>query len=172
MGHNSIVEFRDIRYLDGHMVTLSIPEGASNLRVSIKDDRCVLNARIRRSFPLSHPDEFLSIQDGAGKEVGILLSLGDLEHESRKLAELELDRRYFTPKITQLKSLKQEGGMWTFEVNTSRGPTSFYVRNWRDSSYEISPGRFVIQSVDGQRFEVPNFDELDTKSQTLIEQLF
>ncbi len=142
------------------------------LRLEIEHDRCLLAAVVRRCFPLSRPTEFLSIQDGAGKEVGVLRSLDELDHECRKLVEQELDRRYFTPKILQLRSLKQEGGMWTFDVVTSRGAAQFYVRNWRDSSSEISPGRFVIQTVDGQRFEVPNFDALDTKSQVLIEQLF
>ncbi len=170
--HNHRVEYRDLTFLHGSKLSISKPEGADNLRVIIADDRCLMAATIRRAFPLSKPTEFLSVQDGSGKEVGVLRSLDELDNESRKLVEQELDRRYFTPKILQLRTLKQEGGMWTFDVVTSRGPSQFYVRNWRDSSSEIAPGRFVIQSVDGQRFEVPNFDALDTKSQTLIEQLF
>ncbi len=168
----SIVEYRDLAYLDANTLLMTRPEGGDNLRVEIKDDRCLMSAVIRRAFPLSKPTEFLSLQDGAGKELGLIRSLDELDNETRKLVEHELDRRYYTPKILQLRSLQQEGGMWTFDVVTSRGPCEFYVRNWRDSSSEIAPGRFVIQSVDGQRFEVPNFDSLDTKSQQLIEQLF
>lgn len=158
--------------MDGHRLRASRADGADNLRIEIEGDRCILDAIIRRAFPLTKPTEFLSIQDAGGREVGVLRSLDGLDNESRKLIEHELDRRYFTPEILQLRALKQEGGMWTFDVVTSRGATEFYVRNWRDSSHEVSPGRFVIQSVDGQRFEVPNFDALDTRSQTLIEQLF
>lgn len=158
--------------MDGHRLRASRADGADNLRIEIEGDRCILDAIIRRAFPLTKPTEFLSIQDAGGGEVGVLRSLDGLDNESRKLIEQELDRRYFTPEILQLRALKQEGGMWTFDVVTSRGATEFYVRNWRDSSHEVSPGRFVIQSVDGQRFEVPNFDALDTRSQTLIEQLF
>lgn len=158
--------------MDGHRLRASRADGADNLRIEIEGDRCILDAIIRRAFPLTKPTEFLSIQDAGGGEVGVLRSLDGLDNESRKLIEHELDRRYFTPEILQLRALKQEGGMWTFDVVTSRGATQFFVRNWRDSSHEVSPGRFVIQSVDGQRFEVPNFDALDTRSQTLIEQLF
>lgn len=158
--------------MDGHRLRATRADGADNLRIEIEGDRCILDAVIRRAFPLSKPTEFLSIQDAGGGEVGVLRSLDGLDNESRKLIEHELDRRYFTPEILQLRALKQEGGMWTFDVVTSRGATEFYVRNWRDSSHEDSPGRFVIQSVDGQRFEVPNFDALDPRSQTLIEQLF
>jgi hypothetical protein len=166
------VEYRDINFMDGHTLRASRAEGADNLRIEVEGDRCIMDAVIRRAFPLSKPTEFLSIQESGGKEVGVLKSLDELDNESRKLVEHELDRRYFTPEILQLRALKQEGGMWTFDVVTSRGATQFFVRNWRDSSHEVSPGRFVIQSVDGQRFEVPNFDALDTRSQALIEQLF
>lgn len=166
------LEFQDLRFLDGASLRATRPEGGRGLRLEIEGDRCLLDAVVRRSFPLSRPHEFLSVQEGGGKEVGVLRSLDDLDNESRKLIEQELDRRYFTPKILQLRSLKQEGGMWTFDVVTSRGAATFYVRNWRDSSHEISHGRFVIHSVDGQRFEVVDFDALDTRSQVLIEQLF
>lgn len=161
-----------LRFFEASKLKFSLPENAARLRVEIEDECCLIDAIIRRPFPMSRPDSFLSIQNSKGDEVGMLRSLDDLDHESRKLVEREMDRRYFTPKILQLKSLKQDGGMWTFEVSTSRGPCTFYVRNWRDSSHEMSPGRFIIQSVDGQRFEVPDFDALDQRSQILIEQLF
>lgn len=161
-----------IRYLDPQKIRFFKPESAARLRVEIDDDRCLIDAIVRRAFPMSRTESYFSVQNSDGEEVGILRSLEDLDHDSRKLVEGEIDRRYFTPKILQIKSLKQEGGMWTFEVATSRGPCTFFVRNWRDSSHEMSPGRFVIQSVDGQRFEVENYEALDTRSQVLIEQLF
>lgn len=166
------MDYRDLNYLDPAQLTFQRPVGASSLRAIVGEDRCILDARLRRVFPLSNPDQYLSVQDGEGKEVGILRDLDTLEHESRRLAEQELDRCYFTPKILQLNSVRQEGGLWTFDVLTSRGPIRFYVRNWRDSSSEIAPGRFLIQSVDGQRFEIEDYQRLDSNSQLLIEQLF
>lgn len=166
------MEYRDLNYIAGKDLKLERLDGASNLRVVVDGDRCVLSARIRKVFPLSHPDNYFSIQDGEGKEVGILRSLDELDHDSRRVAEQDLDWRYFTPKILKLNSVKQEGGLWTFDVLSSRGPVQFYVRNWRDSSSEITPGRFLIQSVDGQRFEIEDYQKLDTGSQLLIEQLF
>lgn len=161
-----------IRFLDPHALKISKPESAARLRVEIDGDRCLIDAIVRRAFPMSQTETYFSIQDSAGEEIGMLRSLDELDNEARKLIEGELDRRYFTPKILQIKTLKQEGGMWTFEVSTSRGPCTFFVRNWRDSSHEASPGRFIIQSVDGQRFEVQDFEALDLRSQVLIEQLF
>lgn len=162
----------EIRYLSGLSLRFEKAEGANHLRLEVMDDRCLLVCMIKRAFPLSQSEQFLSIQDAEGKEIGVLKHLSELDPSSRKLVEADLDRRYFTPKISRLVNLKQDGGMWTFNVETSRGPSEFYVRNWRDSSSEIAPGRFLIQSVDGKRYEVPNFNALDQKSQIMLEQLF
>jgi hypothetical protein len=104
--------------------------------------------------------------------MGILRSLSELDDSSRKILEGELARRYFTPTIQAIESLRQDGGMWLFRVQTQRGPAQFYVRNWRDSSHEISHMRFQILSVDGQRFEIRDYMTLDERSKALLDQLF
>lgn len=162
----------EVRYIPGLSLKISQPEGADQLRVEIEDDQCILRALFKLAFPLSRPDHFVSIQTEEGKEVGVLRAISELDPTSRELVEQDLRRRYFTPKISQIRKLTQEGGMWTFEVSTNRGDSVFYVRNWRDSSSEISAGRFLIQSVDGKRYEVPDYNALDLKSQTYLEMLF
>lgn len=160
-----------LRYLDPVGIRAVLPPGATHLRVEIVGDRTVLSARVKRTFPLSEPVRFLSIQDGAGKEVGILRTVEGLDPQSRILIEEQLDRRYFTPRIERIESLKQEAGMWRFAVTTQRGPVDFYVRNWRDSANEIAPNRWHIHSVDGGRFEIPDLEELDAVSRRLMDQL-
>jgi len=162
----------EIRYLDGARVRAELPPGATHPRIHVEDQQCVLAGRIRKVFPFSQADQYLSIQDGAGKEVGILRSLSELDPETRQILEDELERRYFTPTIRAIDSLRQDGGMWLFKVQTQRGPAEFYVRNWRDSSAEISHNRFQIVSVDGQRFEIRDLNALDDRSQAALDQLF
>ena len=131
----------------------------------------VENVRLVRAFPLSHTAAYISIRDEENKEYGIIEQLDALDVQSRDLAHEELDRRYFTPAITRIKSLKNDASMWWFDVETTRGPSDFYVRNWRDNAHELTPGRWQITSVDGGRYEILNLDELDERSQVLIEQL-
>jgi hypothetical protein len=161
-----------IRYLDAKSTQFCRPEGGTHLRVIIEDDLCIIEARIRRSFPFSASKQYLSVQDSGGNEIGILRDPEELDAQSKKMVEEELDRRYFTPKILSIQSLRNDGGMWTFGVVTQRGTSEFYVRNWRDSSHEIAPGRFQIYSVDGQRFEIPDYEGLDSRSKSLMDQLF
>jgi hypothetical protein len=160
----------EIKYVSGDQVKLS--RRAESLFLDAKiGDELHSNVHLIRAFPLSKPHEMISIRDAENKEFGIIESLTTLEPESKTLAEEELDRRYFTPAITKINSLKNEASMWRFNVETTRGPSDFFVRNWRDNAQELTSGRWQITSVDGGRYEILNLDSLDDKSQILIEQL-
>jgi len=165
------MSFEEARYLDPATVRAWFPEGSARLRVEVKDEFCLPRAVAKLAFPLSHPDSHIVLMDVENKEYGILPSLEGMGPESRAALQKELDRRYFTPKILAIRELKQDGGMWRFRVVTQRGPSEFWVRHWRDNSAEIQPGRWQIQTVDGQRYEIPALDALDPKSLRLLEQL-
>ena len=160
-----------IRYVEGRALRAVRPEGAIHLRLEIEDDLCIPNARVRRAFPLSSPSAYLSLQGSDGKEIAMLRGLDEIEPASRRLLDEELDRRYFTPRIERIEALKQDAGMWRFDVTTQRGRTEFFVRNWRDSAVEIATGRWQIMSVDGGRFEITNLGALDPVSLRLLDQL-
>lgn len=160
-----------LQFLEAKNIRFWRPSQSVDLRTEITGDRCILATTVRRTFPLSQPTQLLSLHDGAGKEVGILRDSAGLDSESLVALEEHLDRRYFTPRITTIESLKQEAGMWHFIVQTQRGVADFYVRNWRDNATEIAPNRWHITSVDGGRLEILNLEALDAKSRTLLDQL-
>jgi len=145
--------------------------GAIHPRIEVVDEFCVLNAVVKRVFPLSNPELHIAILHGAGKEIGVLRTMENLDPATDAIIRDQLDRRYFTPHVDRVDALKSEAGMWRFDVQTQRGPTRFYVRNWRDSAHEITPGRWQITSVDGARFEILKLDDLDAKSLRLMDQL-
>jgi hypothetical protein len=160
-----------LTYVRANQVRVFPVSGSVHPHVEIEGDRCVIAAQFRLVFPLSHPEKFVSIQDPADNEVAILEDLQEMRPEERDLILAALDRRYFTPSILRIDELKQDAGMWRFAVQTQRGPTEFFVRNWRDSAHEAALGRWQIHSVDGLRFEIRNVEELDERSQNLLEQL-
>jgi len=160
-----------VRYLEPEQIRASRPLGSAHIRVEILEERTILNAQIKRVFPLSEPLQYLSIQDGAGKEVGVLRRVEGLDQTTRDLFSEQLDRRYFTPRIQRIQTLRQEAGMWRFEVETQRGPAEFFVRNWRDSAHEFGLNRWLIHSVDGGRFEIEDLNALDETSRRLLDQI-
>ena len=163
---------QDIRYIDESSVRLWNVGDATRPRCEIAGDRCIIQTRLTRCFPLSHPDSFVAIRDADGKEVGIIKEPSKLDEQSQKVLAEQLDRLYFTPVIQRIVSLKQEASMWRWEVDTQRGVASFYLRGVRDSVHEVAPGRWQIYSVDGQRYEIQNYEKLDAKTHTFFESLF
>ncbi len=160
-----------VRYLEPSQIRAFRHEGSVHPRIEVVDEFVVLSAVVKRVFPQSHPRKYISILESKGKEIGILKTLDGVDEHSRGVIDEELDRRYFTPRILRIDSLKSEAGMWRFNVATQRGDTEFFVRNWRDNAHETSPGRWQIFSVDGARFEILAIDELNERSQRLLDQL-
>ncbi|HEY0865834.1 MAG TPA: DUF1854 domain-containing protein, partial [Fimbriimonas sp.] len=95
-----------LRYIEADRIRAVERPGSVGLRIELVDEQTILNAQVRRVFPLSYPDELISIRDGAGKEVAVLKSVEGLEPGTRRLFDRELDRRYFTPAIEQIETLK------------------------------------------------------------------
>jgi hypothetical protein len=159
-------------FLDPNKIKATVPEGGSQPRLEIEGQQSILNARIRRIFPLSEPESYYSVQDGEGHEVGLLESLEGLEPATRQVFDAEIDRRYFMPVIEKILFMKLDGGLWKFVVVTQRGENEFYVRNWRDSAHEIALNQWQIQAVDGQRYMILDLEKLDEKSQRFLDDVF
>lgn len=132
-------------------------------RLEIAGDRSLLEFHAARLFPVTLRRTLISISDGAGEEVGILRGLRDLPKPMRRLVLEELRKRYFVPLITYVHSLKDEFGVLYWDVETSRGRREFVVREVRENVREFRGGRMQITDVDGNYFEIADFDNLPGK---------
>jgi len=83
----------------------------------------------------------------------------------------ELDRRYFAPVITRIKSMKEEFGYAYWEVETDSGPRRFTVRDLQQSLLLLSAEHILLVDVDGNRFEIPDYTALDPSSRKVIDDL-
>ena len=114
-----------------------------------------------RSFPLSAADQYISLRDREGDEIGIVESLEDLAPAQAALLRDELDRRYFTPLIERVESLKEEFGYSYWTVDTGAGRRRFTVQSGKNNVTMVGEKRLVIVDVDGNRFEVADYTRLD-----------
>ena len=160
----------ELEYLDA--TKLLFTKRGDALVLTVENDRSYLKVRAVRAFPLSELNEFIGLLDAiSGREIGMLLHLRDLDSPTRLLIQHEIDKRYFIPKISRITQAKKEFGAVYWDVETDRGGREFVVRGVRDSIHEIEPGRFLISDVDGNRLEVPQISELDTRSQALWDRI-
>lgn len=156
----------ELEYLDAQKLTFA--KRGDALILTVEGDRSYLKVRAVRAFPLSQLGEFIGLLDAInGHEIGMLRHICDLEGPAKQLIQHEIDKRYFIPKVTRIIQAKKEFGTIYWDVETDRGMRQFVMRGLRDSVHEIEPGRYLMNDVDGNRVEVPQITDLDTRSQAI-----
>ncbi|MFC1716500.1 DUF1854 domain-containing protein [Candidatus Poribacteria bacterium] len=140
---------------------------ADALRVTIVGDRSCLRVVPMYSFPLSMRDQYISLRDMEGDELGMIRNLDELDRDARKLLNAELRRRYFTPVIREIKSISDKFGIVEWEVETDRGPKKFLTRSLHDSLKEAGAG-FIITDMENNRYEIRDSSHLDAHSASIL----
>ena len=130
---------------------------------------------IRRSFPVTAPDEFLSVREpdtrakGRGAEIGMIRNINIFDKATVDLINAELDIRYFTPVIHRITSAKEKFGYNYWEAETSAGKVSIVLNNPFSNIRVLEDGRIYIFDMDGNCFLIPDPTKLDRLTYRTIE---
>ncbi len=130
---------------------------------------------IRRSFPVTAPDEFLSVREpdtrkkGRGSEIGMIRNINIFDKETVALLNAELELRYFTPEIKRIVSAKEKFGYCYWEAETTAGTISFVLSNPFSNIRKLEDGRILIADMDGNCFLIPDPEALDRQSYKVLE---
>lgn len=128
---------------------------------------------IIRAFPITNPDDFLSVREagngGRGDEIGLIETIHLFDDETVSLLNEELDRRYFIPEITKIFSMKEKYGYHYTEAQTSAGRVKFVMNNPSNNIRTLEDGRVLITDTDGNCFCLRDPQKLDKQSYRLIE---
>lgn len=130
---------------------------------------------IRRSFPVSAPDEFLSVREpdtrakGRGAEIGMIRHINLFDKATQDIINAELEVRYFTPELTKITSAKEKFGYFYWEAETSAGKASLVLNNPFGNIRALDDGRVYIQDMDGNCFIISDVKKLDRQSYRYLE---
>ena len=136
---------------------------------STEDEKTYDRVNLYRSFPLTKPEEYISVRDMEKNEIGIIRQLSDLSAGMKELALLDLNRRYFSPELTKIMTLKDEYGYVYMHVETNCGSKHITVPNGSSNFVRLSDVRFILVDIDGNRFGIQDYTKLDNKSVKLLE---
>lgn len=131
-----------------------------------------------RCFPITNPSEFISVREpdskkmGRGKEIGMIRFISDFSAEVQQLFAEELERRYFSPTIKKIISVKEKFGYTYWETQTSAGNITFVLNNPFSNIRTLEDGRVFIADLDGNTFQIPDPTKLDPASYKRIEMYF
>ena len=128
--------------------------------------------RVVRSFPFTDRNKYISIRtiDEKSKEIGMIRDLAtDVDPETRKMLEEQMDIRYFTPIIKKINNIKDEYGHAYFDVETDQGPCKFVIYMNSSSVVNLSDVRLLISDLDGNRFEIPDYTKLSARELKMLD---
>jgi ATP-binding cassette subfamily B protein len=121
----------------------------------------------RRAFPLSAPDNYVSLVDEQHFERACFVTLDVLPAPAREVLLRALERADFLPKIAKIQSIVQEATLSRWQVDTDRGPRQFIV-DQEDHVRPLEDGRHLVSDSHGMRYLVPVPDALDPVSRKLL----
>lgn len=125
---------------------------------------------VLRTFPLTSPDELLSVREprGARAEIGMIRHIGDLDEESEELVHEELAARYFIPQILRVHSVHRRGIIY-IDADTDLGRRTMMLQNASSGFRTLDGGRVIITDAEGNNYEIPDPAALDKASYRKIE---
>ena len=121
-----------------------------------------------RAFPLSAPDEGLSLVGSQGRELLWIDRLDELPESVRALLVEDLAAREFAPTLLKLHKVSSFGVPSTWTVSTDRGDAQFVLKAEEDIR-RLEGGALLIASAHGVQFRIPDVKALDRGSRKLLE---
>lgn len=149
-----------MKFLTSENARFSRTEGGF---VSLKTvDKEYTRVGVYLTFPLTNPEEFISIReaDEKAKEIGMIENLSQLEPDQQEMIREQIKLRYFIPVIIKVMDVKDEYGYAYWHVQTNFGVCRFTTRMSGDAAVSLSDSRLMVTDIDGNRYEIPDFYKL------------
>lgn len=117
------------------------------------------------AFPLEMTDGYVGIYDEDFNELGMIKKIDSFAPEQAALIKKELARRYYSPKIKQILSVKNKMGLSIWTCVTAEGEKlTLSVKDAYKSMIRVNEKRVFIVDKDGARYEIEDLEKLDKKS--------
>ncbi len=129
----------------------------------------LVGVQVVRAFPLSAPDEAISIVGPDGQEVVFVDRLDALDGECRAALQRALAEREFSPVIQRIREVSTFSTPSTWQVDTDRGPTELVLKVEEDIRRLPGQHRLLITSAHGVVFDIPDRNALDRASRRFLE---
>lgn len=125
---------------------------------------------LHRAFPFEFGFEFISVLDDEKNEIGIIYNVSDFSGESSELIKREIEKKYYSPCIVEIKSLKERYGFSYWKVVLDDGrEQSFTMQDTFKNILHTSEDSIILVDVDSNRYTIKSISALSSKSYRKIE---
>jgi hypothetical protein len=119
-------------------------------------------------FPITGLDKYIALMDSEGNEIAVIRNVDDLSPDSRKVVKNCLKEYYMMPRITQFIEMSERFKIWMWTAETDKGTCTFEIRNHLTAIKPLYDGRVLIKDANDNRYEIPDVNKLDKRSQQMI----
>jgi len=125
---------------------------------------------LHRAFPHELLFEYISVLDEDKNEIGIIYNISDFDADAVNLITREIDKKYYSPVITEIKSVKERYGFSYWKVSVEDGrELSFTMQDTYKNILHTSADGIVLVDVDSNRYTIKSVSALSSKSYRKIE---
>lgn len=142
----------------GGFLYMQCPKDAEPVRVAL-----------HRNFLFMFLWEYISVLDTDNYELATIRSIELFDGEEKEMLTRELERKYYSPVISKIYSVKERFGFSYWDAETTGGRLTFTLQDTFKSIVRAGEGKLFLFDVDGNRFVIEDADALDRKSRKRIE---
>lgn len=121
-----------------------------------------------RSFPISAPDEGISLVDAQAQEQAWIERLEALPDSVRHLIAEDLAQRDFKPEILRIRRASTWATPSRWDIDTDRGPAILTLKS-EDDIRRLSATTLLIADACGVHFLVRDLGALDRASRKILD---
>ncbi len=162
-------ELLEMRFLTAENAVFTRTEGGF---LSLKfRDKEYKRIGVYLTFPLTNPEEFISIReaDEKAKEIGLVEALNALPADQQEMLREQIRLRYFMPEIKKVMEVKEEYGYAYWYVETNFGVCRFTTHMSNDAVVTLGESRLLVTDIDGNRYEIPDFYALTVQERKRLD---
>ncbi|MFP4353953.1 MAG: DUF1854 domain-containing protein [Phycisphaerae bacterium] len=134
-------------------------------------DEPIVDVQVARCFPWSMPDQYICLRDADGYEIVMFHELDEVDGSLRELIEHEMREKIFNPRILEVLEFEHKFGVSNIKARTDRGVVNFQVKS-RDDVRLLSASRALFRDADGNIYELPDLNQLDSQSRRHLANYF
>lgn len=124
---------------------------------------------LHRAFPFEEKFKYISVSDNDANEIALIKNIEDIQQDQRKYIIDELDRKYYSPVIKKIISMKERFGFSYWKVLTDTDERTFTMQDTYRNIHKINITHIFLTDVDGNRYDIPDIEALDRTSYKKIE---
>lgn len=121
-----------------------------------------------RAFPISAPDEGISLLGDDSRELQWIGKLSDVSETARILIEAELTQREFMPEIIRINLVSSFATPSKWHVTTNRGDTDLLLKA-EDHIRRLTHTTLLVTDGHGVSFLIRDIDGMDQHSRKLLD---